>query len=142
MIIQRNSMPTHRNSTPTHRNSTAIYRTSTYGNPRQISASPQAAFQFRQSNLWHSGLSPHPCELIVLPNNVRVCYGCGSPFKAEERSSLNNVVIRNFDRRFRKFSFRGGKLLPIHSLKWNRNDVLTTCKAITLDIVSGLLYCA
>ena len=24
----------------------------------------------------------------------------------------------------------GGGLLPIHSLKWNPNDVLTTCKAI------------
>ena len=71
-----------------------------YGNPPQMSASPQAAFQFQQSNLWHSGLSPHPYELIVLPNNVRVCYGCGSPFKAEERSSPNNVVIRHFDRRF------------------------------------------
>ena len=125
MIIQRNSMPTHRNSTaihrnstPTHRNSTAIYRnststnrnstaiyrTSTYGNPPQMSASPQAAFQFQQSNLWHSGLSRHPCELIVLPNNVRVCYGCGSPFKVKERSFPNNVVIRHFDRRFRKFS--------------------------------------
>ena len=36
----------------------------------------------------------------------------------------------------------GGKLLPIHSLKYNRNDVLTTCKAISLEIVSGLLHCA
>ena len=36
----------------------------------------------------------------------------------------------------------GGELLPIHSLKWNRNDVLTTCKAISLEIVSGLLHCA
>ena len=65
-----------------------------------MSASPQAAFQFQQSNLWHSGLSPHPYELIVLPNNVRVCYGCGSPFKEEERSFPNNVVIRHFDCRF------------------------------------------
>ena len=36
----------------------------------------------------------------------------------------------------------GGKLLLIHSLKWNRNDVLTTCKAISLEIVSGLHHCA
>ena len=71
-----------------------------YGNPPQMSASPQSAFQFQQSNLWHSGLSPHPYELIVLPNNVRVCYGCGSLLKAEERSSPNNVVIRHFDRKF------------------------------------------
>ena len=34
-------------------------------------------------------------------------------------------------------SREGGKLLPIHSLKLNRNDVLTTCKAISLEIVSG-----
>lgn len=65
-----------------------------------MSASPQSAFQFQQSNLWHSGLSPHPYELIVLPNNVRVCYGCGPLLKAEERSSPNNVVIRHFDHRF------------------------------------------
>ena len=31
----------------------------------------------------------------------------------------------------------GGKQLPIHSLKWNPNDVLTTCKAICEVLVSG-----
>ena len=30
----------------------------------------------------------------------------------------------------------GGKLLPIHSLKLNRNDVFTTCKGISVKIVS------
>ena len=35
-----------------------------------------------------------------------------------------------------------GKQLPIHSLKWNPNDVLTTCKVIMGASVSGFLYCA
>ena len=34
----------------------------------------------------------------------------------------------------------GGKLLPIHSLKWNPNDVLTTCKAISKGLASGFVY--
>ena len=32
----------------------------------------------------------------------------------------------------------GGKLLPIHSLKWNPNDVLTTCKAISKVLPADL----
>ena len=32
----------------------------------------------------------------------------------------------------------GGKLLPIQSLKWNPNDVLTTCKAISKGLARGL----
>ena len=34
----------------------------------------------------------------------------------------------------------GGKLLPVHSLKWNPNDVLTTCKAISKVLASGFVY--
>ena len=34
----------------------------------------------------------------------------------------------------------GGKLLPINSLKWNPNDVLTTCKAISKGLASGFVY--
>ena len=34
----------------------------------------------------------------------------------------------------------GGELLPIHSLKWNPNDVLTTCKAISNAFASGFVY--
>ena len=37
-------------------------------------------------------------------------------------------------------SIQGGKLLPIHSLKWNPNDVLTTCKAISKGLGSGFVY--
>ena len=37
---------------------------------------------------------------------------------------------------------RGGKQLPIHSLKWNPNDVLTTCKAIYEVLVSGYTFYA
>ena len=34
----------------------------------------------------------------------------------------------------------GGELLPIHSLKLNLNDVLTTCKAISKVLASGFVY--
>ena len=34
----------------------------------------------------------------------------------------------------------GGELLPIHSLKWNPNDVLTTCKGISKVLASGFVY--
>ena len=34
----------------------------------------------------------------------------------------------------------GAELLPIHSLKWNPNDVLTTCKAISKGLASGFVY--
>ena len=34
----------------------------------------------------------------------------------------------------------GGGLLPIHSLKWNPNDVLTTWKAISKGLASGFVY--
>ena len=34
----------------------------------------------------------------------------------------------------------GGELLPINSLKWNPNDVLTTCKAIMKGLASGFVY--
>ena len=37
---------------------------------------------------------------------------------------------------------RGGwlKPLPIHSLKWNQNDVLTTCKVVIKGLASGIVY--
>ena len=34
----------------------------------------------------------------------------------------------------------GGKLLSIHSLKWNTNDVVTTCKAVSKGLASGFVY--
>ena len=34
----------------------------------------------------------------------------------------------------------GGELPPIHSLKGNPNDVLTTCKAISNGLASGFVY--
>ena len=38
------------------------------------------------------------------------------------------------------FDSRGSKLLPIHSLKWKPNDVLTTRKAIRKGLPSGFVY--
>ena len=34
----------------------------------------------------------------------------------------------------------GGKLLPIHSLKWNQNDVFTACMVIIKGLASGFVY--
>ena len=52
---------------------------------------------------------------------------------------ISEAVIR-LGLRPRRITPVGGELLPIHSLKWNPNDVLTTCKAISNGLVSGFVY--
>ena len=32
------------------------------------------------AQIWHSGLSRHPYEVVLLPNNVLVCYDCHNKF--------------------------------------------------------------
>ena len=44
------------------------------------------------------------------------------------------VLIQSFNRH------AGGKLLPIHSLKWNQNDVFTACIVIIKGLASGFVY--
>ena len=113
MLTHRSSTEFHRNSTPTNRNSTATHPTSTAIHPTSTAIHPTSTaihrkwvlplnllFSFSSQICGILGYHHTPYKLIVLPNNVRVCYGCGSLLKAEERSSPNNVVIRHFDRRF------------------------------------------
>jgi hypothetical protein len=52
-----------------------------------------------QSHLWHSGMSPHPYELVPLPSRAQKCYGCGNIFTDEYRSPPYNLVVKHVDRR-------------------------------------------
>jgi len=78
-----------------------------------ISSNPFCFSNLSNQYMWHSGLSPHPYELVILPNNVKVCYGCGSPFTPEYRYTPKNVVIRHKDRRFIR---RGENSQPVYSV--------------------------
>ena len=51
------------------------------------------------SQVWHSGLSPYPYEIVVLSNNVTVCYGWHSKFLDSERVFPSNLVIKYRNRR-------------------------------------------
>ncbi len=48
---------------------------------------------------WNSGMSPHPYELVLLPNSVSKCYGCHQDFTPADRVPPNNLVVRHIDRR-------------------------------------------
>ena len=48
---------------------------------------------------WHSGMSPHRYEVVLLAPAVKKCYGCGDPFAEEYRRSPFNVILKHFDRR-------------------------------------------
>jgi hypothetical protein len=52
-----------------------------------------------QSLPWHSGMSPHPYELVPLPSRAQKCYGCGSVFTDDYRLPPHNLVVRHVDRR-------------------------------------------
>ena len=47
---------------------------------------------------WHSGLSPHPYEVVEKAKEVVKCYGCGQNFA---NNIVFNLVIRHIDRRIR-----------------------------------------
>ena len=48
---------------------------------------------------WQPWMSPYAYEVVLLPNIVQKCYGCGSNFVAKYRSSPYNLVIKHMDRR-------------------------------------------
>ena len=50
---------------------------------------------------WHSGMSPYPYEIAVLPAGVSKCYGCGKEFAEKYRTEPHNIIIRHRDRRIR-----------------------------------------
>ena len=43
--------------------------------------------------IWHSGLAPHHYELVVLPPNVRKCYGCAHEFVDKHRQHPYNITM-------------------------------------------------
>lgn len=54
------------------------------------------------SPVWHSGLSPYHYELIILPTNVRRCYGCNCEFVDKYRQEPYNIIVKHVDRRIVK----------------------------------------
>ena len=95
---------------------------------------------FKTSNLraWHtvkrrSGLSVSATPNI-LATDLKDCNRMWLWVTWYTRYVCNQDMKTNFHPR------GGGKLLPIHSLKWNPNDVLTTCKAISKGLASGFVY--
>ena len=48
---------------------------------------------------WQPWMSPYAYEVVLLPNIVKKCYGCGSNFVEKYRSSPHNLVIKHMDRR-------------------------------------------
>ena len=44
-------------------------------------------------------MSPYGYEVILLPNMVKKCYGCGSSFVGKYRNSRFNLVIKHMDKR-------------------------------------------
>ena len=60
---------------------------------------------------WHSGMSPHQYEIVLLPNNVKKCYGCGNNFAEKYRSPPFNLIVRHMDRRVVKKCEHTGMLI-------------------------------
>ena len=63
-------------------------------------ANPYEYKFFTQDNsqIWHSGLSPCPYEIVVLPNTVSSCYSCHRKLLDLERAFSTNLVIKHRDR--------------------------------------------
>ena len=64
-----------------------------------IQNTSSASFEPQLTQALHSGMSPSPYQVILLPNNVSVCYGFHNKFTEEERSFPRNIVVRHKDRR-------------------------------------------
>lgn len=54
---------------------------------------------FSHINNWQSEMSPFFYEIVLLPGNVSVCYGCHKKFEVECRTFPNNVIVKHMDRR-------------------------------------------
>ena len=49
------------------------------------------------TSIWHSGMLPNPYEIVLLPSNVRKCYGCGHDFVDKYRQHPYNIVVKHKD---------------------------------------------
>ena len=61
------------------------------GHRKTIALSPSPVY-------WHSGLSPHPYEVVERAKEVVKCSGCGQNFA---NNIALNLVIKHIDRRIR-----------------------------------------
>ena len=50
-------------------------------------------------SLWHSGMSTHHYEIVMLPSNVQKCYGCGEIFSARSRTAPYDLCVKHVDKR-------------------------------------------
>ena len=102
--------------------------------------------QTTQSNeQWHSGMSHFQYEVVLLPNNVQKCCGCGNDFAEKYRKPPFNLIVKHIDRRIIKkcektgqvFSNDGNNtyyhLVGLHILR--KNHAFTG-----VDIISRELY--
>ena len=71
----------------------------TSANAFSAAPSPSATAPPDYGNHWHSGMSPHPYEIVTLPSNVQKCYGCGTVFSEKSRSAPYNLCIKHVDKR-------------------------------------------
>ena len=61
--------------------------------------SPPPTITPQYGNQWHSGMSPHHYEIVMLPSNVQKCYGCGAIFSERSRSAPFNLCIKHVGKR-------------------------------------------
>lgn len=74
--------------------------------------SPVSASQPEQFPLqWHSGMSPHKYEIVLLPSKVKKCYGCGSDFREKYRNPQFNLIVKHMDRRLLRRNEQTGQLI-------------------------------
>ena len=59
------------------------------------------------TTVWHSGLSPHPCQFCLMPNNVKKCYGCNHDFANKYRYPPDKIIVRYTDRRIQGLDNNG-----------------------------------
>ena len=72
-------------------NSNMFMPTISKGYRQTIASSPSPVY-------WHSGLSPHPYEVVEKAKEVVKCYGCSQNF---ENNIAFNLVIKHIDTRIR-----------------------------------------
>ena len=68
-------------------------------NAPQSNPYPPSSATPHYGNQWHSGLSPNPYEIVLLPSNVQKCYGCGAAFAEKSRSVPYNLCIKHVGKR-------------------------------------------
>jgi hypothetical protein len=97
---------------------------------------PASIGQQQSSQQWHSGMSPNAYEFVLMPLNVKKCYGCGGSFVDKYRTSPHNVIIKHNDKRVIGRDERTGHLIyssnfsntyyhPIESHIRQKNPIFT-----------------